>query len=103
MATCHRILKPNGILLATFPGLSRIARPSFGETWEDTWRFTKAGAEKLFREAFPGKVRVEAYGNVLAAIACLHGLAAEELRTEELEANDPNFEVLLAVRAVKKA
>lgn len=103
VATCHRILKPGGVMLATFPGLSRIARPSFGETWEDTWRFTKAGAERLFREVFPGKVTVEAYGNVLAAIACLHGLAAEELRPAELEANDPDFEVLLAVRAAKTA
>lgn len=103
VATCHRILKPGGVMLATFPGLSRIARPSFGETWEDTWRFTKAGAEQLFREVFPGNVTVEAFGNVLAAVACLHGLAAEELLPEELEACDPDFEVLLAVRAIKTA
>lgn len=104
LITCHRILKPGGVLLATFPGLSRIARPSFGETWEDTWRFTRSGAERLFREVFPNEnVRVEAFGNVMAAIACLHGLAAEELRPAELEAYDADFEVLLAVRAVKES
>ncbi|MBW1991389.1 MAG: methyltransferase domain-containing protein [Deltaproteobacteria bacterium] len=102
VGTCYRILKPGGVLLATFPGLSRVARPSFLETWKDTWRFTKSGAERLFREAFPsGDISVTAFGNVLAAVAFLHGLAAEELLPEELEATDPDFEVLLAVRAVK--
>jgi SAM-dependent methyltransferase len=102
LATCHRILKPGGVMLATFPGLSRVARPSFGETWEDSWRFTKAGAENLFRAAFPGgEVTVETRGNVLAAVAFLQGLAAEELSLGELDFQDPDFEVLITVRAVK--
>lgn len=102
LATCRRILKPGGVMLATFPGLSRIARPSLGETWADSWRFTKVGAEKLFREAFVGgQVTVESHGNVLTAVAFLHGLAAEELTPAELESHDPDFEVLLTARAVK--
>ncbi len=102
LETCRRILKPQGILLATFPGISRIARPSFGETWEDNWRFTKSGAEKIFSEVFSaGNTAVQAYGNVLAAVAFLHGMAAEELRPEELDAQDADFEVLIAVKAVK--
>jgi SAM-dependent methyltransferase len=103
LATCYRILKPGGVMLATFPGVSRIARPSFGETWEDNWRFTKSGAEKLFKEAFPaGQVKVQAYGNVLSAIAFLHGLAAAELQPEELDYQDQDFECLLAVRTMKQ-
>jgi len=38
---------------------------------------------------------------VLTAIAFLHGLAAEELRREELDYCDPDYEVLLTVRAAK--
>jgi SAM-dependent methyltransferase len=102
LATCCRILKPGGVMLATFPGLGRISRPSFGETWEDNWRFTKGGAEKLFRETFPGgRAEVQAYGNVLSSLAFLHGLAAAELLPEELDYQDHDFECLLAVRAVK--
>lgn len=100
--TCHRILKPHGVLLATFPGLCRIPRPSFGETWADYWHFTGASARKLFGELFsPANLTIQAYGNVLSAAAFLYGLAAEELDSDELDNQDPDFEVLIAVRAVK--
>ncbi len=36
-----------------------------------------------------------------AAIASLHGLAAEELTSDELDYRDPDYEVLIAVRARK--
>ena len=39
---------------------------------------------------------------VLAAAAFLFGLAVEELRPEELDYQDPDYELLIAVRAVKK-
>jgi len=56
----------------------------------------------LFAEAFGEEnVSVEAYGNVLTAAACLYGLAAEELPSSALTLNDPDFEVLVAIRAVK--
>jgi SAM-dependent methyltransferase len=99
--TLHRILKPGGVVLATFPGVSRICRPEI-DVWGDYWRFTTLSARRLFEEAFsPVEVTVEAYGNVLSAIAFLHGLAAEELKPAELALRDPNFEVLIAVRATK--
>ena len=102
LTTCCRILKPGGVMLATFPGISRVTRPSYGETWEDTWRFTKRGAEKIFGEVFSaGSAVVTAYGNVLAALAFLHGLAADELRPDELDTQDADLEVLITVRAVK--
>jgi SAM-dependent methyltransferase len=99
--TLHRILKPDGVLLATFPGISRICRPEI-DVWGDYWRFTTLSARRLFEEVFPpGAVSVEAYGNVLSAIAFLHGLAAEDLKPAELDLRDPNYEVLIAVRARK--
>jgi hypothetical protein len=41
------------------------------------------------------------HGNVLAAISFLHGLAAEELRPEELDHRDTDYELLITVRARK--
>jgi SAM-dependent methyltransferase len=99
--TLHRILKPDGVLLATFPGISQISRYDM-ERWGEYWRFTTRSARKLFEEAFPAaKVTVEAHGNVLAASAFLQGLALEDVRPEELNCRDPNYEVLITVRAVK--
>lgn len=101
MGHLHRILKPGGVLLATFAGISQISRYDM-ERWGDYWRFTSLSAKRLFEEVFPAEnVSVEAYGNVLAAVAFLHGLAAEELRRKELDHRDPDYEVLIAVRAVK--
>lgn len=44
---------------------------------------------------------VEAHGNVLAAVALLHGIVVEDLDTAELEHRDPEYEVTLTVRAEK--
>jgi SAM-dependent methyltransferase/uncharacterized membrane-anchored protein YhcB (DUF1043 family) len=98
--TIHRTLKPGGVLLATFPGISQIARDEWGKSWY--WAFTSQSARRLFGEAFPADtVQVRTYGNVLAAISFLHGLAAEELREAELDKRDPAYEVLITLRAVK--
>ena len=99
--TLHRILKPGGVLLATLPGISQISRYDM-ERWGDYWRFTTLSTRKLFEETFQtANIRVEAHGNVLAVSAFLQGLAAEELRREELDHFDPDYEMLITVRAVK--
>lgn len=100
--TSYRILKPGGVLLATFPGLSQKNHPGYMERWEDLWRFTSTSAQRMFLEVFPSQnLQVQAHGNVLVATAFLYGLAAEELRQEELDYPDPDYEVLITVRAVK--
>jgi len=93
-------LKPGGTLLATFPGISQTSCEKLGEHYR--WAFTKLSARQLFEEAFPAQnIEVEAHGNVLAATAFLHGLAVRELRKEELDHNDPDYELLITLRAVK--
>jgi SAM-dependent methyltransferase len=100
--TLHRILAPGGVVFATVPGVSRICGPE-NAIWGDWWRFTAISIRRLFEEAFhPDDVTVAAYGNVLSAAGQLYGIAAEELTAEELDHRDPNFEVLLAVRARKR-
>ncbi|HZS05715.1 MAG TPA: methyltransferase domain-containing protein [Blastocatellia bacterium] len=103
LETLYRILKPGGVLLATFPGVSLQICRAEADRWGDYWRFTTYSARRLFEEVFPPpNVHVEAHGNVLAAVASLHGLAAGELRREELDYHDRDYEVLIVVRAVKQ-
>jgi hypothetical protein len=97
----HATLRQGGVLLATVPGLSQISRFD-RDRWGDFWRFTSQGTQRLFEEAFGGSTVVtQVYGNVLAATAQLHGVASEELRKDELDFFDPDYEVIITVRAVK--
>ena len=101
LRTLHRLLKPGGALLVSVPGISQLSRYDM-DRWGEYWRFTTRSAHRLFGDLFSnGEVAVEAHGNVLAALAMLHGLAAGELRAEELNAWDPNYEVAILVRAIK--
>lgn len=99
--TLRRILKPGGVLLVTVAGISQIPRYDM-DHWGDFWRFTTLSARRLFEEVFPREnVGIEVHGNVLVAMAFLHGLALEELQAKELECRDPDYELLITVRAVK--
>jgi SAM-dependent methyltransferase len=99
--TLHRILKPGGVLLATVPGISQISRYDM-DRWGEYWRFTSLSARKLLEEAFPSTgVQVQAYGNVLSANAYLYGLAVEELCAKKLDYHDRDYEMLIAIRAIK--
>jgi SAM-dependent methyltransferase len=97
--TLARILSPGGVALVTVPGITKISREDM-DAWGQYWSFTSASARRLFEDAFgPGSIRVEAFGNVLAATAFLHGIAAEELTEDELLHRDRDFETLIAIRA----
>jgi len=100
IASVRRLLKPGCVVLATVPGISHISRFDL-DRWGEYWRFTTLSMRRLFEDAFPGNVSVDAYGNVLSASAFLQGLAAEELEREELEYRDPDYELVIVVRAVK--
>jgi SAM-dependent methyltransferase len=97
--TVHRILKPGGVALVTVPGITQIPRAE-AASWY--WSFTESSTRRLFESAFGnGQVRVETHGNVLAAAAFLYGLAAQELRDDEMDAVDPDYPVTIAIRAAK--
>jgi glycosyltransferase involved in cell wall biosynthesis len=100
LRTVFRILKPGGVLLATVTGISHRSR----DEWENPsyWNFTTRSVGKLMEATFPhAKTNISAHGNVLAATAFLHGLAVEDLRTRELKHIDPQYELVITVRAVK--
>jgi peptidoglycan/xylan/chitin deacetylase (PgdA/CDA1 family) len=100
ITTLYLILKPGGVVLATFPGISHTNEVDWSGPWY--WNFTAVSARRLFEEAFSAEsVQVEAFGNVLAAISFLHGLAVDELTLNELDHRDPVYDVTITVRAVK--
>lgn len=86
----YRALAPGGTLLLTAHGTSMVYDA------EDRWRWTPASLELELRALAPGaEIDVAGHGNVLAATAHLWGLAAEDLSSEELAANDPRFPVVV--------
>lgn len=104
LGTLYRILRPNGVLLLTASGITKVARRLGKDDWGEYWRFTTQGLEKVFEETFEGSdVEVQSWGNVLSATAYLHGLAVAELTEGELDHSDPDFEVIVSARAQKPA
>jgi SAM-dependent methyltransferase len=96
----HRILKPGGVLLATVPFISKLAN---GPGESDYWRFTERCCSNLFGSVYgDGNVSIGRAGNVLAAIAFLAGMAAEELSAAELDSSDLEYPLIITVRARKR-
>lgn len=102
IATLARILKPGGVVLCTSHGMTRVARREGVDDWGEYWHFTTQSKRRLFHTHFPkDHVQVSTVGNVFTCICNLHGLAASEIDRTELDTHDPNYEMLVLVRAVK--
>lgn len=102
LRTCHRILKPGGALLLTVPGITPIDYQEWGGAWY--WSFTDMAMKKLMAETFPGgATKVHNYGNVLAASAFLYGMGENELTKEQLDVHDPNMQVIITVKSIKRS
>lgn len=97
----HHSLKPGGCALVTVAGLIQISRYD-ADRWGDFWRFTPQGAQRMFEEVFgTGRVEVTVHGNAYAA-ACLHrGFAVEECDQTLLNAVDPDYPVVITIKATK--
>jgi len=101
LAHIHRILKPGGVVLATVPGISYISREN-AKRWGEYWHYTSFSARRLFEEHFPpDRLSVNARGNVMVATAYLHSLRTRHLKKWQLDFTDPDFEVVITIRAAK--
>ncbi|HEU4648137.1 MAG TPA: methyltransferase domain-containing protein [Gemmatimonadales bacterium] len=99
--TVFRILRPGGVLLATVGGVSQFSRWD-SERWGHYWNFTTDSVDRLLAENFPpGNREVQSFGTVLTATAFLYGLSSQDLRAAELDRHDPDYQVVIAARAVK--
>ncbi|MCZ2830867.1 glycosyltransferase [Modestobacter sp. VKM Ac-2986] len=100
--TLHRMVRPGGTVLATFPGISPVSDDEWADTWQ--WALTPVSARRLFGDVFGAEhVEVAHHGNVLTSAAFLYGMAAHELSARELAVTDPQFPMLITVRAVRPA
>jgi SAM-dependent methyltransferase len=98
--TLYRILKPGGVLLVTFPGISQNNDRDWSDDWY--WSFTPLAARRMFEEAFPpSNLKIDAFGNVLTATSFLQGISAGELSEQELDHVERGYEVTIGVRAIK--
>jgi SAM-dependent methyltransferase len=103
LRTVKRILRPGGAVLATVPGITPISRYDL-ERWGCYWAFTSLSVRRLFESVFSaGRISIDAHGNVLVATGFLYGMAAEELQQSELDAPDPDYQVVITVRAARPA
>jgi glycosyltransferase involved in cell wall biosynthesis len=100
LETCYRILKPGGALLLTAPGISHIHHGEWGKYW--MWSFTGASVDRMLSEVFEtDKIKVETYGNLLVATAFLWGMGLPELKKQQMDYKDPQYQVIITATAVK--
>jgi hypothetical protein len=85
------------VLLATVPGISQIAPD---DAFPDHVRYTAHGLRTLAEQVFPD-AQVGAHGNVHAAAAFLYGMAEDEVDPRALVADDPAYELLITLRALR--
>lgn len=98
LRTVHDSLKPGGVLLLTTSGVSKMQ-----DAWPWYWNFAPAGVGRLLQDQFgDGAISLETFGNVFAATAFLHGVAANEVDCSHLDFSDPDYSVIIAARAVKR-
>jgi len=101
IAGAHQVLKPGGVVLVTVSGISQVSRYD-ADRWGHYWSFYPQGIERSFKKVFgDANVEICTYGNSLTAISFLKGIALEELTAEELDFNDPDYPVTIAILATK--
>lgn len=98
--TCYRILKPGGVLLMTVPGISNVDYTDWAHLW--LWAFTDSVIKKMLERVFPDhNFKTQVFGNVMVATAFLYGMGLPEISKENLDANDPHYQLIITAKAFK--
>jgi glycosyltransferase involved in cell wall biosynthesis len=101
LETVRHSLKSGGVVLATLAGIGQVSRYD-ADNWGYFDSFTTASAQRLFETVFRAEqIFIRCYGNVLSATAFLYGISAQELTTAELDYLDSDYQVIVAVKALK--
>ena len=88
-------------MLATVSGISQVSRYD-ADRWGHFWSFYPQGIERAFKQVFgDDNVTIQTFGNSLAAISFVKGIAQDELSKEELDFNDPDYPVSITICARK--
>ncbi len=97
LVTALRVVRPGGAILATAAGFIPLISDG-----GDYWRMSVAGWREVTARVWPGcEIDITGYGNSLAAIAALHGIAVEELEPAELDVYDERYPVLVSIMCRK--
>jgi SAM-dependent methyltransferase len=97
----YKVLRPGGVMLATLGSIAQISEFDM-DRWGDYWRFTTRSAKLSFGEVFGMEnIDVSYYGNCLAAISLLRGIAVEEVSSQNLDIQDRNYPVIITIVAKK--
>jgi hypothetical protein len=95
LANSMKLLKPGGVLLMTVPGITQISRFDM-DRWGHFWSFTDLSIRRLFEEFVPREnITINTYGNAKSAAAFLYGLASNEIRKEDLDFFDPDYQLII--------
>jgi len=104
-----RLLKPGGVLLATFSCVdyqfpTGLDMGTGSALWVH-WCFTPLQVHNLLRRLAlgPEHYQLEVYGNLFARVAYEMCVPAEQLTQTELDRRDPGHPVLICVRAQRPA
>lgn len=101
IAGIYAMLQSGGVAIVTVASLVQISRYDY-ERWGDYWRFTDMGIKRDFEEIFGrGNVEMRVYGNLLACVAELEGIAAEELSNDEIFHSDSDYPIIIGILAKK--
>ena len=96
----YRILKPGGSLLLTLPGISHF--PYNKDAPVRYWSFTESSVRRLLEDQFnKNNIQTEVFGNVKVVASFLYGLGVNELTKEDYEYQDPNYQLIIAAKAIK--
>jgi SAM-dependent methyltransferase len=94
----HDALRPGGVLLATVPGITMTEQ---GVAFPDHVRYTAHGLLALAEQVFSSP-QVATRGNIVTAAAFLYGMAEHEVDPAEWHRDDPAYEVVITLRAVRR-
>lgn len=79
--------------MVTMGGITQISRYDM-DRWGHFWSFTTVSLGRLIEESeFGTAYEMSVYGNVKTACALMYGVAAEELKAEELAYADEDYPV----------
>jgi SAM-dependent methyltransferase len=91
-------LSSDGVVLASFAGVSQRSMLGEEDGFRDLWRFTSDGVRELFARAGL-RADVQAYGNLAACGAFLYGMAEHETDPRAFAGDDPDYELVVCARA----
>lgn len=96
-----KMIRPGGHLLITVSGITPISRYDY-ERWGHYWSFTDMSLKEILKSNDVEEPVIESYGNVKVACAFLYGMATHEIKKNDLDYKDDNFQMLITAVLKKK-